>query len=119
LGAAAWVRFTPLGFAQKARASFGGLAAGIALIGEGRGGDAIAPLERALTARTLGAAGSEHLGETRFALARALWTRRPARGRALLLARQARAELVGLQTNSATATRTSIDGWLATRESTL
>ena len=84
---------------------------GIALIGEGRGGAAIAPLEQALAKRTATQAPTELLGETRFALARALWTRPAARGRALGLAREARADYAKVKT--AAALVATIDAWLA------
>jgi hypothetical protein len=62
---------------------------GAALLGEGRAADAIAPLEEALKTRAAKGFDPERLGETRFALARALWARPSERPRARALARQA------------------------------
>ncbi|HVU49299.1 MAG TPA: serine/threonine-protein kinase [Polyangia bacterium] len=80
---------------------------GRAALGEHRPAAAIAPLERALAIREERHAPPELLGETRFALARALWSREAERRRALALARAARAERV-----AAAAPVTDIDAWL-------
>ena len=65
---------------------------GLALLGEGRAAEAVAPLEEAVPARVGGHLAPALLGESRFALARALWSRPSARPRALALARQARTD---------------------------
>jgi len=61
-------------------------------LGEGRPREAIPLLEEALHDRVEAHADSEHLGETRFALARALWSRLDQRDHARTLARQALAD---------------------------
>ena len=65
---------------------------GRALLGKNQAADAVAPLEEALAIRTDRHASSPLLGETRFALARALWSRPEARRRALALAASARGD---------------------------
>ena len=81
---------------------------GIALIGLGRPADAIAPLEASLTSRVAAHSAMELQGESRFALARAIWSRAADHPRALGLARQAR------QDYSANAKAVAeIDAWLA------
>jgi serine/threonine-protein kinase len=84
---------------------------GIALIGVGRAEEAIAPLEQALPARLGKDVGDEQRGETRFALARALWSRPAERERARALARDARADYGKVKTGAATVA--AIDAWLA------
>jgi eukaryotic-like serine/threonine-protein kinase len=81
---------------------------GTALVGEGRAVEAIAPLEEAVAARAASTVGPTFLGESRFALARALWSRPATRPRALALARQARADDAGDAKAVA-----AIDAWLA------
>jgi hypothetical protein len=84
---------------------------GIALIGAGRPDEAIAPLEQALPARLGKDTDAEHRGETRFALARALWSRPGDRERARALAREARADYAQVKTGATTVA--AIDAWLA------
>jgi len=91
--------------------AYGQTGLGVALVGEGRGGEAVAPLGRALASREEAHEPAEVLGETRFALARALWTQPRARARALALARQARADYAQAKVAPTVAT---IDAWLAT-----
>jgi len=62
---------------------------GIALLGERRPLEAIAPLEQALATRVAGKAAAALTGEVRFALARALWATPANRERAAALARAA------------------------------
>jgi tetratricopeptide (TPR) repeat protein len=97
--------------ADAAIVAYGLTGLGIALIGEGRRNEAIAPLERALATRKEIDAARELLGETRFALARALWTQPRSRSRSLALAREARADYVQVKTGAATVA--AIDAWLA------
>jgi tetratricopeptide (TPR) repeat protein len=59
---------------------------GLALLGEGRPQDAARALAEALQIRTDKRAGPPEMGETRFALARALWATPAERPRALALA---------------------------------
>ena len=80
---------------------------GLALLGERRPAAAIPPLERALAIRQELHTPPELLGETRFALARALWSREADHPRALALARAARAERL-----AGSASVTDIDAWL-------
>jgi tetratricopeptide (TPR) repeat protein len=80
---------------------------GKASLGEHRPEAAIDPLERALAVREEKHAAPELVGETRFALARALWSRDADRPRAVALARAARAERV-----AGAADVTEIDAWL-------
>ena len=67
---------------------------GVALLGLNRPDQAIVPLERALAAEIRGRLTPRLVGETRFALARALWSRASAHPRALKLARLAREDRV-------------------------
>src|SRR5262249_54054705 len=73
--------------------SYGLTGLGLALLGEGRAAEAVAPLEEAVAAREGGHLAPALQSESRFALARALWTRPAERPRALSLARQARADV--------------------------
>jgi serine/threonine protein kinase/tetratricopeptide (TPR) repeat protein len=66
---------------------------GRARIGEKQPAAAVAPLEEALAIRLEKHASNALLGETRFALARALWSRPPERPRAMALATSARADV--------------------------
>jgi tetratricopeptide (TPR) repeat protein len=84
---------------------------GIALLGERRPAEAVEPLEEALAMRLETKADPAHLGETRFALARALWARPATWQRALALARAARDDYAQVKTDAATVT--TIDAWLA------
>jgi predicted Ser/Thr protein kinase len=81
---------------------------GIARIGLGSPAEAIAPLEEAIAAREAAHVGAPMLGESRFALARALWSRPAEKARALTLARQARAEYAGDAKHGK-----EIEAWLA------
>ncbi|HSS37215.1 MAG TPA: tetratricopeptide repeat protein, partial [Polyangia bacterium] len=94
---------------------------GLALLGERRPLEAIAPLEAALATRLAGKAAPELLGETRFALARALWARPGERARAEELARKARADYTMAEKHgdSPPAPVAQIDSWLATAVATL
>jgi tetratricopeptide (TPR) repeat protein len=74
---------------------------GLALLGEGKPAAAIEPLEEALRARVEKRFDVERLGETRFALARALWSKPAARDRALALAQQALADYAQVKTPTA------------------
>jgi tetratricopeptide (TPR) repeat protein/predicted Ser/Thr protein kinase len=82
---------------------------GVAYLGEGHAGTAIAPLEEALKIRIDRQVPPELLGETRFALARALWSRPPDRGRARSLARAARTDYSRVTTGQKPASE--IDAW--------
>jgi tetratricopeptide (TPR) repeat protein/predicted Ser/Thr protein kinase len=88
--------------------SYGQTGIGLALVGLGRPGEAVAPLEEALAARVAGHLAGPLQGEPRFALARALWSRPADRPRALALARQARVDDAGDAKAIA-----EIDAWLA------
>jgi tetratricopeptide (TPR) repeat protein len=63
---------------------------GLAYLGEGRPSDAVAPLTEALAIRSEKHGGPGEIGETRFALARALWSQPAERERARALASAAR-----------------------------
>jgi tetratricopeptide (TPR) repeat protein len=71
---------------------------GIALLGEAKPAEATAPLEEALRIRVDKRFDPERLGETRFALARALWSTSGAHERARELARQALADYALVKT---------------------
>ncbi len=96
--------------AEPARMASAQTGLGIALLGEGRPREAIAPLERALAARDQKTTAAELVGETRFALARAAWADPRERPRALSLARAARYDFASV-TDGAT-TVAAIDAWL-------
>jgi tetratricopeptide (TPR) repeat protein len=87
--------------------SYGLTGVGLALLGQGKADEAIAPLEQAMPARAAGHLAPALQGETRFALARALWSRAAERSRALGLARQARADCT-----ADAKTVALIDAWL-------
>jgi len=70
--------------------TYGRTGLGIALLGLGRGGEATPPLELAVRDRVGGGLAPALIAESRFALARALWTRPAEHARARALARQAR-----------------------------
>jgi tetratricopeptide (TPR) repeat protein len=80
---------------------------GRAWLGEQHPGTAIAPLEKALAIRIETHGAAELVGETRFALAQALWSRADARPRAIALATTARAERAADKSAAA-----EIDAWL-------
>jgi eukaryotic-like serine/threonine-protein kinase len=86
---------------------------GIALAGEGREAEAVGPLEAALATRLKTPTDREHLAETRFALARALWVKPSARARAGALARQARDDLAHAETKTIRGLPAELDAWLA------
>jgi serine/threonine protein kinase/tetratricopeptide (TPR) repeat protein len=86
---------------------------GIALVGLGRNAEAIPPLEEALRTRIETHSDGEHLGETRFALARALWSRPADRPRARTLALSARSDLRNAAGAPAQRTASEIEAWLA------
>ncbi|HEV3032023.1 MAG TPA: tetratricopeptide repeat-containing protein kinase family protein, partial [Polyangia bacterium] len=71
---------------------------GISYLGEGRADEAVAPLEEALRVRVAKQFDPERVGETRFALARALWSRPADRERARALARLALADYAQVKT---------------------
>ncbi|HVX97552.1 MAG TPA: serine/threonine-protein kinase [Polyangia bacterium] len=81
--------------------SFAFTGLGTALLGEGKTGDAVAPLEEALRIRVAKRLDPERLGETRFALARALWSRPGERERSRDLARQALMDYAQVKTPTA------------------
>ncbi|HVU52725.1 MAG TPA: serine/threonine-protein kinase [Polyangia bacterium] len=70
--------------------SYGLTGLGLAQLADGHAREAIGPLTEALAIRVEKKAGPGELGETRFALARALWSKPEERARALALARDAR-----------------------------
>jgi serine/threonine-protein kinase len=90
---------------------------GLAYLGEGRPSDAISPLEQALAARDQKTTAPELVGETRFALARAVWSQPAARPRALALARAARHDYASVA-NSDPAVA-AIDAWVLSPTSKL
>jgi tetratricopeptide (TPR) repeat protein len=96
--------------AEPARLAYARAGLGLALLGEGRPVDAVAPLEQALAARLDKTTPSELVGETRFALARALWAKSAERGRALMLARDARIDYARVTDGAAKVG--AIDAWL-------
>jgi serine/threonine protein kinase/tetratricopeptide (TPR) repeat protein len=81
---------------------------GTALIGENEPAAAVGPLEEALAIRIEDHASPRQLGETRFALARALWPRTETHHRALALAQTARNDYEGDKDGAA-----KLDAWLA------
>jgi len=92
---------------------------GLALLGQARPKEAIPPLEQALAARTAAKEPAELMGETTFALARALWSSPAGRSRALQLARFARAEYASLAGTAARDTAARIEHWLRVTSSSL
>jgi tetratricopeptide (TPR) repeat protein/predicted Ser/Thr protein kinase len=84
---------------------------GQSLLALGRPGEAVGPLERALVIRDRIETFPLPRGETRFALARALWDSGGDRARARALAKSARAEYESA--TSAAKTVAEIDAWLA------
>ena len=100
--------------------SYGLTGAGLALLALGRPAAATAPLEEALRLRADKPVEAGIVAETRFGLARALWSRPEARARALALAREARdgwtkSAAAGSAASRArkTAMIAEVDGWLA------
>ncbi len=94
---------------------------GLALLGERRPLEAIAPLQAALATRLAGKAAPELVGETRFALARALWARPADHARAEELARKARGDYTMGEKHgdSPPGAVAQIDSWLATPQASL
>jgi len=94
--------------------SYARTALGLALLGERRPLEAIDPLATALETRVGAKAAADLVGETRFALARALWARPGQRARAEELARQARADYATLKASGVPPPALAqIDAWLA------
>jgi eukaryotic-like serine/threonine-protein kinase len=96
--------------AEPARLASTETGLGLALLGEGRPADAIGPLESALAARGDRSTPPELAGETRFALARATWSRPAQRSAALALARAARLDFE--RADDGTAALARVDAWL-------
>jgi tetratricopeptide (TPR) repeat protein len=92
--------------------SYGLTGLGIALTGEGHAGEAIPMLEEALRTRTEKHTGAENLGQTRFALARALWSRPAEHERALGLARAAYKDVRDTKTATGRRMAAEIDAWV-------
>jgi len=80
---------------------------GRALLGQERFQDAVQPLEEALAVRMANKVPARQLGETRFALARALWPKPTSRKRAEALGLDARADF-----GNDKATVAEVDAWL-------
>jgi serine/threonine protein kinase/tetratricopeptide (TPR) repeat protein len=89
--------------------SYGMTGLGLAMLGQGRDADAIAPLETAYAIRVERELSPTLISETQFALARALWSQQKGRSRAVQLAKQARANL---GSDAETGTAAEIDAWL-------
>ncbi|HEX4406233.1 MAG TPA: tetratricopeptide repeat protein [Polyangia bacterium] len=88
--------------------SYGLTGLGLALLGAGKPSEAIAPLEQAVATRESSRLAPELQSESRFALARALWSRTADRPRALSLARQAKSDVASNPKVAA-----PIEAWLA------
>jgi tetratricopeptide (TPR) repeat protein len=88
--------------------SFGLTGVGLALLGLGKPAESVPPLQEAVEAREAAHMAPALLGESRFALARALWSHPASRANALALARRARADSASDATKAA-----NIDAWLA------
>ena len=99
--------------AADPRVAFSLTGIGTALVGLQRSSEAIAPLERALDIRQNHDPDGARLGETEFALARALWDSHREAGRAVMLAQSAMKHYGALP--SSTAARTKLAEWLAHR----
>jgi eukaryotic-like serine/threonine-protein kinase len=93
--------------------SYGLTGLGVALIGQKRPDEAVAPLEQALATRVGKHLNADLVNGTRLALAKALWVRPEARARARSLAETARAELARSATPASRAALASVDAWLA------
>ncbi|HXU64537.1 MAG TPA: serine/threonine-protein kinase [Polyangia bacterium] len=95
--------------------SYARTALGLALLGERHPLEAIEPLAAALEARLSDKAAADLVGETRFALAHALWAKPGQRARAQELAHQARADYTTLEkaTGVTPPALAQIDAWLA------
>jgi tetratricopeptide (TPR) repeat protein len=96
--------------ADRSFVAYGQTGLGVALLGLDRPEEAMPLLEEALRTRVEGHADRTSLGETRFALARALWTRPEARKRALAVAREAREDALA---SAGRLKPAMIDAWLA------
>jgi tetratricopeptide (TPR) repeat protein len=94
--------------AEPIMMAYGNTGLGLALLGEGRPAEAVAPLEAAIAARQPAKLAPRFLGEPRFALARALAAKPETRARALAMARQARTDY-GTDAKEVA----EIDAWLA------
>ena len=81
---------------------------GLSYLAEGTSTSALVPLERAFKIREAQETDPSHRAETRFALARALWSRPAERQRALALSRSARGDCGDDKKAAA-----EIDAWLA------
>jgi serine/threonine protein kinase/tetratricopeptide (TPR) repeat protein len=90
--------------------AYGLVGLGIACLGDGHPADARPVLEEAFRIRSEKHADAEHIGEVRFALARALWFERDERARALSLARDAKADYASLAGHQPE--KAEIDAWL-------
>ncbi len=101
---------------MNATAGFSLTGIGIALVGLQRSSEAIDPLQRALDIRQKKDPDGARLGETEFALARALWDSNRETTRAVALAQSAVRHCGTLP--SSLATRTKIAEWLAHRNKT-
>jgi tetratricopeptide (TPR) repeat protein len=95
--------------------AYGLVGMGQACLGDGHPTDARAALEEAYRIRVDKHADAEHMGEVRFALARALWFDRDERARALSLARDAKTDYATLTGHQSE--KTEIDTWLKGRHS--
>jgi eukaryotic-like serine/threonine-protein kinase len=93
--------------------SYGLTGLGVALIGQKRPDEAVAPLEQALATRVEKHLNADLVNGTRLALAKALWVRPEARARARGLAETARAELARSATPASRVALASVDAWLA------
>jgi len=89
---------------------------GESLLALGRPREALEPLEHALRLRDAAAVDPMLLAQTRFALARALADAGGAEGRALSLARQARAAYAAAAKAIGARERDKVDAWLARRD---
>jgi tetratricopeptide (TPR) repeat protein/predicted Ser/Thr protein kinase len=89
-------------------------AIGVSLVDDGQPALAIPYLERALKIRDTKDPQADVLGQTRFALARALWATKKGHARALSLAGQARANYKG--NPAATKESAEIDQWMEDRK---
>jgi tetratricopeptide (TPR) repeat protein len=86
---------------------------GLSYLALGKPQKAVVPLERALALREKNDPQADHLGETRFALARALWDAGGNRNSALRLAVRARDDYRTLSFPSTNAKLAEIATWLA------
>jgi hypothetical protein len=91
--------------------AYGLVGLGLACLGDGHPADARPVLEEAYRIRVDKHADAEHIGEVRFALARALWFERDERSRALSLARDAKTDYAPLTGH--TTEKAEIDAWLS------